>query len=205
MRRDDARRAVKRASEGSRTIPPGAIKIELPNVMQTTSYTCGASALLAIAAYYGVGAEYEWDVAADMKMTRDGSDPKHIISAARRYGLSVREYRPMTAAQLIGCLDRRRPVILMLQAWGPHPSPASYARTWMQGHWVVAIGYDDDVIYFEDPSLHARRGYIARAELEIRWHDIEGPRRRKVDHLGIAVWRGRASARGHARIARRID
>ena len=81
----------------------------------------------------------------------------------------------MTDAALRRTLDLRRPVILMIQAWG-------------EGHWVVAIGHDRARIYFEDPILHASRGYLTWRELESRWHDV-GFDGRRVRRYGVSLWR----------------
>jgi predicted double-glycine peptidase len=195
---------MKRDAKRYRRIPDGAIKIDLPNTTQITDYTCGASALLAVCSYFGVGPEDEWDVEADMGFGRAGSDPEHFRRAARKYGLRLAEYRGMTQAQLVECLDAGRPVIVMLQAW-PDRRTASYANRWDDGHWVVAIGYDAQVFYFEDPSIHGGRGFIHRRELASRWHDIEGPRKERVFQLGIAVWASRISRFGSSVSARHID
>src|SRR5687767_13568859 len=105
---------MKRRKPGDyRAIPKNAIKIDLPNATQMTDYTCGASALQAFCSYFGVGPEDEWDFELQMKMPRSGADPIHITSTARRYGLRVEEFRPMTSLQLERCMDARRPVILM--------------------------------------------------------------------------------------------
>lgn len=189
-----------------RPIPAGAIKIDLPNATQVEDYTCGPSCLLVIASYFGVGPEHEWDFEADMMMSKGGADPIHITTAAERYGLQVQEYRPMRDADLVACLDRGQPVIIMLQAWAKQ-RPASYANEWGEGHYVVAIGYDDVVFYFEDPVLHGSRGYVPRSELAERWHDIEGdpPAQLRTPQLGIAIWRDEATPLAYRRAARRID
>ena len=177
-----------------RPIPRGAIKIDLPNTTQVEDWTCGPSALLAICAYYGVGPAWEADVARDMRATTDGTDPVQIMRAARRYGLRVEEFRGMTTAQLVACVKRARPVIVMLQAWaGGAPN---YAKRWSDGHWVVAIGFDRDGVYFEDPSLHASRGFLTYRELDVRWHDVEGKDNHHVERYGAAIWK--PSVRGSA-------
>lgn len=167
---------------------PSPIAIDLPVIAQATGYTCGAAALLAICRHYGVGPRSERAVVRDMGFGRAGSDPAHLIRAIARYGLGHQEYRPMTIAQLRACLDRRRPVMVMLQAWAA-PRPASYAARWGDGHWVVAIGHDRRGVYFADPSLAAARGYLRDAELDERWHDLEGRANRRVEHYGLAIWR----------------
>lgn len=192
-----------RRNSDYRRIPSRAIKIDLPNATQVTDYTCGASALLSICSYFGVGPEDEAELEADMAMPKTGADPIHITTTAKRYGLRVREIRPMTAAKLEKYLDKRRPVILMIQAWAERA--VSYATAWDEGHYVVAIGYDEDVFYVEDPSLHGSRGFIARDDLDARWHDVEGEDNHHTDHLGIAIWRDKPTQRGYHRAARRVD
>lgn len=175
-----------------RRIPETAIKIALPNVTQMTDYTCGAAALHAICAYFGVGPEDERAFEIEMAMPLTGADPIHITTAATRFGLEVEEHRPMTIAQLENCLDEGRPVILMLQAWG-------------EGHYVVAVGYDDEVVYVEDPSIEGSRGFIDRGELDARWHDVEGDDNHRTERLGIAIWMEPPATLGYARSARHVD
>ena len=123
----------------------------------------------------------------------DGSDPAHVLRAAERYGLHAREYRPMTARQLARCLDRGRPVLMMLQAW-PDVPPVSFANVWDSGHWVVAIGHDVRGVYFADPSLADARGFLTQDALDERWHDVEGPDDRRVQRYGVELWRQRIAS-----------
>jgi predicted double-glycine peptidase len=178
----------------ARPIPASAIKLDLPGIVQAKGYTCGAAALLAICRYYGVGPRSERRVVEDMRFGKAGSDPKHVLRAARKYGLACEEFRPMTVAQLRACVELARPVMVMLQAWA-EPPPASYRDRWDDGHWVVAIGHDAAGIYFEDPSLDGARGYLTDAELDERWHDIEGADDHHVDHYGVAIWKPVLGAR----------
>ena len=184
----------------NRKIPRGAIRIDLPNVAQTYGYTCGPSALLAICAYYGVGPDEEDQVSADMRCMKDGADPYQIVDAAQLYGFRVKEFRYMSNKQLRRCLDKRRPVLLMLQAWGEKPS---YEAEWGDGHWLAAIGYDDDGVYFEDPSLEAARGFLTWDDLRQRWHDVEGAANEHTERYGVAIWKKRKSK--YATRARMIE
>jgi predicted double-glycine peptidase len=165
--------------------------IELPSTVQATGHTCGAAALLSICSYYGRGPSTEAEVVADMGFGEDGSDPAHVLRALERYGMHSREYRPMTARQLARCLDRGRPVLMMLQAWPDAAPVTGFAGVWNSGHWLVAIGYDARGVYFEDPSLEDARGYLSHEALDERWHDIEGPDERHVQRYGIEIWRQR--------------
>jgi predicted double-glycine peptidase len=187
-------------------IPPRAIRIPVPDTTQQTDYTCGASALQAVCKYYGVGPDEEPEFAEDMGMPRTGSDPEHIVRAVEKYRLRYQEFYPMSRRQLKACLDQRRPVILMLQAWGTTENERprrSYRTIWEDGHWVVAIGYDGRGVFFEDPSMQAVRGFLSYRELDIRWHDY-GPTYEHMDHYGIAVWKPGARRSVYETEARRI-
>ncbi len=185
-------------------IPENAIKIEVPDTRQGKDYTCGASALQAVCGYFGLGPDEEYQYVEDMKMGRGGSDPEHIIRAAKKYGLKYKEYRPMSITQLKKILNEGRPVIIMIQAWPYYPN-VNYKNDWDDGHWIVAIGYDQYGVYFEDPSLAAIRGFIKYSDLELRWHDIEGPIKNKVDHYGVVIWKSGQLSSGYKLKARYIE
>ena len=176
--------------------------------MQETGYSCGPAALRSICAYYGCGPGSEAEIILDMGFeppaaAENGSDPAHLLRAASRYGLHAREYRPMTARQLARCLDRGRPVLMMLQAW-PDAPPVTFANVWDSGHWVVAIGHDARGVYFEDPSLKDARGFLTHAALDERWHDIEGPAAHHVQRYGVELWRQRVASTQHVSRVRPI-
>ena len=109
----------------------------------------------------------------------------------------------MSQAELVQCLDEGKPVILMLQAWADRKQ--SYAKQWNEGHYVVAIGYDDEAFYVEDPSLHGNRGFILRKDLDARWHDVEGRKNVHTERLGIAIWSDARTDLNYRAAARRID
>jgi predicted double-glycine peptidase len=187
-----------------KVIPEGAIKVPLPDTRQGEDYSCGASALQAVSGYFGVGPEEEEDYIRDLKMDiRVGSHPFQIIRAAKRYGLRVSEKEGMTVNEVKAYLDRGKPVMLMMQAWRDSQTEKSYAKEWGEGHWVVAIGYDRAGMYFEDPSLAAIRGFISYAELKERWHDT-GPKNKRIDHYGLAVWKPRMLRPAYLMRARKI-
>ena len=172
-----------------------AIKIAVPDVTQTEDYSCGAAALEAVCKFYGVGKEDDWDYVRALGMDpRVGSHPFQIRRVAKRYGFHVRDKEKMTLKELRSHLQKRHPVLLMIQAWGEEKGGKkrrwmeSYKDIWSEGHWVVAIGYNRRGIFFEDPSLQAVRGYIPNNELDERWHDV-GPHNAHFDHFGMAIWK----------------
>lgn len=71
-------------------VTTGAAKV--PVIMQMEALECGAASLAMILAYYEKWTPLE-QVRADCGVSRDGSNAKNIIRAARNYGLTAKGYR----------------------------------------------------------------------------------------------------------------
>jgi len=194
-------------------IKRGAIMVPLPDTQQKTDYSCGASAMMSVCRYFGLGPDYEEDFIDLLKAKgmdpRIGVHPYQLVAIADLFKLEREELGPKTAGRLKPHLRAGHPVLMMIQAWGEDKETGlpleRYAGVWKEGHWVVAIGYDEKGIFFEDPSLEAVRGYIRYRSLNERWHD-HGPHGKHMDRYGLAVWK-KGSPRGgaYARRARIID
>jgi predicted double-glycine peptidase len=193
----------------ARVVPDGAIKVQVPDTLQCTGYTCGPSCVQAVCAYFGVTGKEEEEFTSGMSVRSNvGAHPHNVIQGLKKYGLTCEEDWPMSIESVQKYLDRGIPVMLMIQAWVPKRKRRAkyfrkqkgYANEWKEGHWVVAIGYDRTAMYFEDPSLASARGYLSYRELKERWHDVgPGWRRkarnekkkyqRRMERYGIAIWK----------------
>ncbi len=145
----------------------------VPDVRQSTGYTCGAAALQAVLAYWGFP-EREDRLVARLGSTPDaGTRPDAIVRVAGEYGLSAELREGLALADLEAALAAGTTVIVDLQAWRDRED-LPWTEIWDDGHYVVLLGMDADRLYFEDPSLLGARGTIPRAEFVDRWHDYEG-------------------------------
>ena len=194
------------------SIPRYAIKVPLPDTMQKTDYSCGAAAAMAVCRYFGVGFDYEEEFIDLLKKigmeSNVGSHPYQLERVLRYFKLKYKGFSDMTIRQLKSYLRDGLPVLMMIQAYGEDDNGnpiKSYKGMTKEGHWVVAIGFDDTGIFFEDPSLEAIRGYISYDELEERWQDT-GPNEELMKHYGLIVSKPKTfPARSYARRARHID
>lgn len=158
--------------------------IEFPDLRQMTTYSCGASALQSVLFYYGIDTK-ELELSKKLKTTPDwGTEHTEIEKIAIEYGLKVEMKEKMTIEDLKKFIDNKIPVILAIQAW--QDRKINYENDYDDGHYVVAIGYDDKKIIFEDPSTIGR-GFLTYEELEKRWHDIT-KKNKKLEHFGMAIW-----------------
>lgn len=180
-------------------IPKGVIKVPVPSVQQTTNFSCGAAATQSVCCYFGVGPDEQDEYMEKLKADPDGGTaPADIVQFCKDHGLTARAIENMTTDDLIWYLEKGRPVICAMQAYG---TKKDYKNR-KSGHYVVAIGYDKKNIYFEDPMSTGRRAFLSIEEFAERWHDHD-KHKNEFKHLGIVVWkRGRASS---AHEAKKLD
>lgn len=147
--------------------------IKVPLTRQALNYTCGASAFQSILYYYGI--EYSEGDLADLlhSDTLDGTHYQNIVSIANALNFNVETKTNATFADLKHYLDLKKPVIILIQAWTDQ-SVVDWKNDWIDGHYVVAIGYDQNNVYFMDPSTLGNYAYIPKPEFMDRWHDIDG-------------------------------
>jgi len=150
--------------------------LKVPDVRQSTGYTCSAAALLAILAYYGEEAR-EDRLSRELGATPEaGAPPAAIVRVARAHGLTAELKEGMTILELERAVSAGIPVLLAIQAWPEQPG-RDLAAAWDEGHYVIAVGVERERFLFEDPSLLGSRGTLTREELEARWHDTDGKHR----------------------------
>ena len=147
-------------------------ELAVPDVRQATDYTCSASALQAVLAYYGI--ELREDLLAkELGATpEDGAPPEAIVRVAVAHGLRATKREHMTVDDLAAEIATGHPVIVEIQAWSDAPR-TSWTDDWDDGHYVIVVAVEGDRLVFEDPSVLGSRSVLSRRELEERWHDID--------------------------------
>lgn len=111
-------------------ISKGVAKV--PVIMQMEALECGAACLDMICAYYGKWIALE-QVRLDCGVSRDGSNARNVLKAARNYGLESAGYR----------LD-----IESLKRNGTFPCIIH----WEYNHFVVLRGFKGNKVFLNDPG-----------------------------------------------------
>ena len=104
---------------------------KVPVVVQMETVECGAACLSMILAYYGKWLSLE-QLRTDCGVSRDGSNARCIVQAARRHGLDAHGYRAD-----ISHLEHMAPAIIH----------------WNYNHFVVFKGFDGSLAYINDPGI----------------------------------------------------
>ncbi|MFH1451699.1 MAG: cysteine peptidase family C39 domain-containing protein [archaeon] len=157
-------------------------KIILPQLRQTFEYDCGAKALQTVLVYYGIE-EREDKIIKYAKTSKKGTSINGILAVVKKYHLKSVS-RQMSIEEVKKFIDKKVPVILVLQAW-TKKKRNNWESDWADGHYVVVIGYTKNKILFEDPYSF-KQTYLKYDELEKRWHDID--KNKKYFHHGIAIF-----------------
>lgn len=124
---------------------------------------CGPACLATVMRHLGSPLTLE-DVKQQLKQREGGGTiVVEMIYGARKNGFRVREYEG-DINDLRRNLLARRPLILML-----HPLPDITRRIGRRGHYVVAVGYDDEK---REAILHSGRkafDTVSYRQLQLQW------------------------------------
>ena len=167
--------------------------IRVPLVSQARDYTCGVAALQAVLLYYGEDDYSQSELARYL-----GANPRHGISYRAILRFANRRFSDpqkrnfwmwkrcgMTIDVLREVIDSGRPPIIPFQAW-VRPG-VSWKKEWNEGHYAVAVGYDEDNIYFMDSAILGHYAYIPVDEFLDRWHDRDPVTGEKLSQCALVI------------------
>lgn len=180
--------------------------IKLPRFRQSTNYGCGVACVNSLLRY----ANDDFDISpGDLEKALHsnpdtGTKWNNMVNYLNAVRLDKSKHRYFTAEKREGMtikdlmheIAQNHPVICAIQAWNWDPDTEDYTmdldytNDWESGHWAIAIGYDDDNIFFMDPSTAANYTYIPKNKLMARWHDYnvdDNNQRYDVVQCGIVV------------------
>lgn len=167
------------------------VKLDFPELRQVTSYDCGVTSLQQVLIYYGIEKrEDELIELLDTKKTsiiEYGTKLSKMIEVAKYFGLDAEKLENTNIKKIKSFIDEGVPPILLLQAWRDYSKgDLDWNKDFKDGHYVVAVGYNDTCIFFEDPSSVVRT-YLTYEELDSRWHDVEDNNKTKNYNVAIII------------------
>ncbi|MCR5136609.1 MAG: NHLP family bacteriocin export ABC transporter peptidase/permease/ATPase subunit [Oscillospiraceae bacterium] len=107
-------------------------RVKVPVIMQMEALECGAASLAMVMAYYGLWIPLE-QVRLDCGVSRDGSNARNVLQAARNYGFVAQGYRCEPDSLREGM---KKPCIIH----------------WNFNHFVVLDGFSGRYAYINDPA-----------------------------------------------------
>jgi predicted double-glycine peptidase len=160
--------------------------IDLPGGIQTFDFDCGAKALQLVMAYYGVNVREDRLIRV-LGVDSDGTPVKNMIAVAEKRGFQVVAKSGFSLETVKQYVDQNHPVIVLVQAWAErYMTLGDWKDDDDDGHYVVFIGYYDNIIIFEDPSSF-RRTWMTEEEFIARWHDVDPRTQERLDHFGMVL------------------
>ena len=142
----------------------------MPDVRQSTNYTCGPTVMLSILTSYNIESR-EDTLSKLMNTTENGTEFSGFIKIAEKYNVKY-EHKTFTISDIKSFIDNNYPSIILIQAYANNKK-INYITSFENGHYVIPIDYDKDKIYFEDPSVINRISYLTYKEFEDRWHGLD--------------------------------
>lgn len=130
--------------------------LPLDKAIQTTDYTCGAACAASVFKYFGIDTD-EIEVAQKCGTTEEfGTFPEDLVDCIKAHGLNAHGGQ-MEMMQVINAIKDGNPVFLLVQAWG-------------EGHWVLAVGYNNKGFIINDPYLKTKYSKISFSRLRTIWN-----------------------------------
>jgi ABC-type bacteriocin/lantibiotic exporter with double-glycine peptidase domain len=160
--------------------------LKFPQIRQTYEYDCGAEALRGVLAFHGLDVKEEIILELANTDTKTGTLVDNMLKVLKKHRIKCKA-QAFSVKSLKESINKGSPVILLVQAWSGSSKKINWKNSWLCGHYVIAIGYDKNKIYFADP-YSAFRTYLSYKELESRWRHKD-PMENKYVNFGIAVSR----------------
>ena len=178
----------------------------LKRTRQTTEYSCGASALQSVLAYWGKDVDERELMKLMGTSEAEGTYPEKIANAARALGFEAEVRQGLTLDEVQKITASGDPMIALAQVWRGSKS-GKLGEDFDAGHYISVLGVDAENVYFQDPYVRNCKAFVPRATFEAHWHHIMGGGTASTNpnpmlqHLGIVI---RGKQRANASLAEEL-
>ena len=157
-----------------------------PTVTQRTRDDCGAAIVSSILRKHNIKHQYSRLCRELNVSNKTGTEEPDIVNFLNGKGFRAWMTYDMTIDSLVNFIDSEIPVILIIQAYSRSKKEDRYEGFANYGHYILAIGHDDDRVVFMDSGLpFGSYGYLTKEELEKRWYYVTEDNRKL--RVGIVV------------------
>ena len=153
---------------------------------QTSDFDCGVTALQVVMEHYGVYMRNR-ELMKKLKTNENGTRYENMIALAEKKGFTVFADENVTLEEVKGYIDKGYPVIVLVQAWAErYMTIEEWETDYDDGHYVVVIGYEENIVIFEDPAS-TRRTWLTEEEFIARWHDKDTKTKKKLEQFAMVL------------------
>lgn len=117
---------------------------------------CGPACLAMIANAFGLNVTVDQAGVACKQKPNQYTSIQQLMSGLRAYGIARHYVRPLTIDRIRQELAHDCPIILLIK-YNKIPSELKQSQTFTDFHFVVAVGFDDERIYYHDPLFWGDR------------------------------------------------
>ena len=161
----------------------------LKRTRQTTEYSCGASALQSVLAWWGKDVDERELMTLMGTSEEEGTYPERIAQAARALGFDAEVKQNLTLDEVQTITAGGDPMIALAQVWRGTKS-GKLGEDWDAGHYMSVLGVDADNVYFQDPYVRNCKAFVPREFFEAHWQHVMGgkvDKNPKLMRLGIVI------------------
>ena len=161
----------------------------LKRTRQTTEYSCGASALQSVLAWWGKDIDERELMTLMGTSEEEGTYPERIAQAARALGFDAEVREGLTLDEVQTITAGGDPMIALAQVWRGAKS-GKLGEDWDAGHYISVLGVDADNVYFQDPYVRNCKAFVPREFFEAHWQHVMGgkvEKNPKLMRLGIVI------------------
>ena len=155
--------------------------LKLPMKGQWYDFDCGVAVAWSILKYLKIKVTYESVLKASKVCPVDGLKPVKLISLLEKFGVSAVCEQNKNIRFLKSQINADKPVIIPIQAKKEYRK--SWSNSWVNGHYVVVVGFDVNQVFIYDPSVGGSIKSLTHKQFYARWHDYSN----KNDYIRTVI------------------
>ncbi len=140
---------------------------------QKYDFDCSVAVAWSILKYYKVKVDYNALLKASKVCPVDGMQPIKLINLLKKYGIDFELHENKNIRFIKNQIKNEIPVIVIMQARKEYNK--TWKNTWIYGHYMVVIGYDENWLFIYDPSIGGMK-QLSHDQFYARWHDYDNKR-----------------------------